>query len=121
MNPTPKYLLVEPKTKPLPLILLDEMGKWAFELQGHEYQYVRGIVYPKIKPDEILISCIFSYHSKLYEETINHYLRLFPDAKITVGGVFPSLNPNGSKNGMVLLLSTRAYVLRLRILPQNMM
>jgi hypothetical protein len=64
---------------------------WA-SLQGHEYQYVRGIVYPKITPDEILMSCIFSYNSKLYEETINHYLRLFPDAKITVGGVFPSLN-----------------------------
>ena len=92
MNPTPKYLLVEPKIKAVaPNIALMKFSRWC-ELQGHEYQYVRGIVYPKIKPDEILMSCVFSYHSRLYEETINHYLRLFPDAKITVGGVFPTLN-----------------------------
>ena len=93
MNTTSKYLLVEPKTKAIaPNIALMKWAKWA-SLQGHEYQYVRGMVYPKIKPDEILMSCIFSYNSRLYEETINHYLRLFPDAKVTVGGVFPSLNP----------------------------
>ena len=93
MNPTRKYLLVEPKSKAIaPNIALMKFSRWA-SLQGHEYEYVRGIVYPKISPDEILISCIFSYHSKLYENTINHYLRLFPDAKVTVGGVFPSLFP----------------------------
>jgi hypothetical protein len=93
MNPTSKFLLVEPKTKAIaPNIALMKFAR-LFELQGSEYQYVRGIVYPKIKPDEILISCIFSYNSRLYEETINHYLRLFPNAKVTVGGVFPSLNP----------------------------
>lgn len=92
MNHT-KKLLVEPKSKAIaPNIALMKFARWC-DLQGHEYQYVRGMVYPKIKPDEILISCIFSYHSKLYEETINHYLRLFPDAKVTVGGVFPSLLP----------------------------
>ncbi len=94
MNPTRKYLLVEPKAKAIaPNIALIKFAR-LFELQGHEYQYVRGIVYPKIKPDIILMSCIFSYHSRLYEETINHYLQLFPDAKITVGGVFPTLNPD---------------------------
>ena len=94
MNPTPKFLLVEPRSKAIaPNIALMKWARWA-SLQGHEYQYVRGIVYPKIEPDEIrLSSLIFSYNSRLYEETINHYLRLFPDAKVTVGGVFPSLNP----------------------------
>ena len=92
MNPTTKYLLVEPKIKAVaPNIALMKFARWC-ELQGSEYQYVRGIVYPKITPDQILMSCVFSYHSKLYENTINHYLRLFPNAKVTVGGVFPSLN-----------------------------
>jgi hypothetical protein len=54
---------------------------------------VRGRVEPKIAPDAILMSCIFSYNSKVYEKTINFYLNKFPQAKITVGGVFPSLNP----------------------------
>ena len=92
MNPTMKYLIVEPKAKAIaPNIALMKFARWC-ELNGNEYQYVRGRVQPKITPDVILMSCIFSYHSKLYENTINFYLRKFPEAKITVGGAFPSLN-----------------------------
>jgi peptidoglycan/xylan/chitin deacetylase (PgdA/CDA1 family) len=103
MNPSSKYLLVEPKIKAVaPNIALMKFARWC-ELHDHDYQYVRGIVSPNITPDVILMSCVFSYHSKLFENTINHYLQLFPDAKITVGGVFPSLNPEWFKkwNGAV--------------------
>lgn len=87
------YLIVEPKVKAIaPNIALMKWCRWC-ELNGHEYQYVRGQVDPKITPDAILMSCIFSYYSKVYEKTINYYLRRFPNAKITVGGVFPSLKP----------------------------
>ena len=69
--------------------------KWArwCEANGHEYQYVTGIVEPSLEPDVILTSCIFTYFSKRYEETINHYLGMFPNAKMIAGGVFPTLNP----------------------------
>ena len=34
-----------------------------------------------ISPDAILMSCIFSYNSKVYEKTIDFYFKRFPDAK----------------------------------------
>ena len=98
-----KYLIVEPKVKAIaPNIALMKWARWC-ESKGYEYQYVRGMVDPDIIPDKILMSCIFSYNSKLYEKTINFYLKKFPKAKITVGGVFPSLNPQWFKkwNGAV--------------------
>jgi hypothetical protein len=51
MNPTPKFLLVEPKSKAIAHNIA--LMKWArrASLQGHEFQYVRGTVYPKNAPD----------------------------------------------------------------------
>lgn len=93
MNSTRKYLLVEPKVKAIaPNIALMKWARWN-ETNDFEYQYVRGMVEPKITPDAILMSCIFTYYSKVYEKTIDFYLNKFPEAKITVGGAFPSLNP----------------------------
>jgi hypothetical protein len=88
-----KFLLVEPAVKAIaPNIALMKWARWC-ELEGHAYQYVRGIVIPNIEPDKIMMSCIFTYDSKIYEQTIKHYWRLFPNAELSVGGVFPSLNP----------------------------
>jgi hypothetical protein len=88
-----KFLIVEPKVKAIaPNIALMKWVRWS-EQNGHEYQYVRGRVEPKITPDTIYMSCIFSYNSKVYEKTIDFYLKKFPKAKVTVGGAFPSLNP----------------------------
>jgi hypothetical protein len=90
-----KYLIVEPKVKGIAANIA--LMKWSryCEIQGYEYQYVRGCVNPEnnFEPDKILMSCIFSYYSKKHEKTIDHYLKLFPAADITVGGVFPSINP----------------------------
>jgi len=86
-------MLLEPKVKSIaPNIALMKWARWC-ENNNHEYQYVRGIAKPNINPDVILMSCIFSYYSKRYEQTIDYYLKLFPKAKIIVGGVFPTLNP----------------------------
>jgi len=88
-----KYLLVEPKlTSVANNIALMKWARWC-ELNGYEYQYVRGCVKPNITPNKILMSCIFSYYSKKYEQTIDYYLKLFPNVKILVGGVFPTLSP----------------------------
>ena len=101
-----KYLIVEPITKNIaPNIALLKWCKWC-EINGHEYEYVRGFktpikdngrtryekVIPKIEPDKILMSCIFSYFSKKYYDTIEYYHKLFPEAEITVGGMFPTIN-----------------------------
>lgn len=88
-----KFLILEPKTKAIaPNIALMKWARWC-EQNGYQYQYVRGIVNPDIEPDIILMSCIFSYDSKIYDAEITHYLNQYPDAKLIVGGVFPTLNP----------------------------
>jgi hypothetical protein len=88
-----KYLIVEPLVKAIaPNIALMKWARWC-ELNNHQYQYVRGIIAPDIEPDKILMSCIFTFDSKIYEKTIKHYWKLFPNSELTVGGVFPSLNP----------------------------
>jgi hypothetical protein len=88
-----KYLMVEPNTPSIAYnIALMKLARWCEE-NAFEYKYVRGIVKPDIVPDIIYVSCIFSFYAGRYEKTINHYLKLFPKARIIVGGVFPSLNP----------------------------
>lgn len=88
-----KYLLIEPKTQSIAYnIALMKWSRWC-ENNDHEYQYVRGCVTPSIVPDKIYMSCIFSFYSKKYEQTIDYYRDMFPGVSILVGGVFPSLNP----------------------------
>jgi len=88
-----KYLIVEPKLKSVaPNIALMKWARWC-ENKGYEYQYIRGKVIPKITPDVIFMSFIFSYYSKNYEDLIDFYLRYCPNAKIIIGGVFPTLSP----------------------------
>jgi hypothetical protein len=86
-----KYLLIEPKVKAkAPNIALLKWARWC-EMHGHEYQYIRGCVEQTKSTDIALISCLFSYFSKKYEKTIDHYLKRCD--KVIVGGVFPTLNP----------------------------
>ena len=66
------YLLIEPKVRALaPNIALMKWARWC-ETKKQNYQYVRGKVVPDILPDKMLMSCIFSFDSKKYEETINY-------------------------------------------------
>ena len=86
-------LLIEPMAKAIaPNIALMKWARWC-ELKNDKFQYVRGKVKPDIEPDGMLMSCIFSYNSKKYENTINFYKKMFPGIPLVVGGVFPSLNP----------------------------
>ncbi len=87
-----KYLLVEPAINAKAYnIALMKYARWC-EQNGHSYQYVRGIVNPDIRPDKILMSCVFTYYSKKVEKTIDYYLKKFPGTTALVGGVFPTLN-----------------------------
>ncbi len=84
-----KYLLVEPKGKRIaPNIALMKWARWC-DLNGHEYEYVVDEVIPEMRrPDFIFMSCIFSFNSRRYEQTIRHYRRLYPYAKWRIGGAF---------------------------------
>ena len=68
-----KILIVEPKlTSIAPNIALMKWARWC-ELNKHEYKYIRGCIKQDLIPDKILMSFIFTYYSKIYEETINFY------------------------------------------------
>lgn len=88
-----KYLIIEPATHSIAYnIALMKYARWC-ENHGYEYQYVRGMLKPNIVPDVMIMSCIFSFHSEIYKKTIKYYRKLFPNARLLVGGVFPSLQP----------------------------
>ena len=89
-----KILLVDPKVKSIaPNIALMKWAHWC-ELNGHEYEYVKGTVIPKMqKPDYVYMSAIFTYFSKTYIKTIKHYGKVCPSAEFKVGGAFPSVFP----------------------------
>ena len=87
-----KLLLVEADVKRIaPNLAMMKFATWA-ERNGHTSEYVIGEVVPKTTPDMVLMSCIFSFYSKTYKETFEHYRKLFPKASFKVGGAFPTLN-----------------------------
>lgn len=87
-------LIVEPKVTSIAYnIALMKWARWC-EINEHTFRYHRGCVKPDIIPDKILISCIFTYYSEKYEETIDYYVKMFPQAKFIIGGVFPTLFPD---------------------------
>jgi hypothetical protein len=92
-----KYLIVEPRVKSkAPNIALLKWCRWC-EQNNHEYIYVKGRIdineYDYI-PDVILISMIFTYYADIYEKTVDFYIKKYPNVKIRVGGVFPTLFPD---------------------------
>lgn len=93
-----KVLLIEPSTKKIATnIALMKFASWC-ENNNYQYEYKVGNSKSNIgKPDLIVISCIFSFYSKIYKETIEFYNNLYPFAKMKVGGPFPSNNPNWFK------------------------
>lgn len=49
------------------------------------------------KPDWIGVTSLFTYWSEYVRQTVQHYKKLFPKAKITVGGIYASLMPKHCK------------------------
>lgn len=93
-----KYLIVEPSVKSIaPNIALMKWAEWC-EQNKYEYQYVFGKTIASFVPDKILISCIFSFYSEIYKNTIEYYRTKYPNAEIIVGGSFPTLNPEWFEN-----------------------
>jgi len=50
----------------------------------------------KFNPDEIWITSLFTYWAEYVKEAVGYYRKLFPKAKIKVGGIYASLMPSSS-------------------------
>ena len=92
-------LLVEPdyysRYPPLGLMKLASF----YRSLGHEIIYVRGLNenIPK-KISQINITSLFTYAWKPVHEAIRFYHERFPDAEITVGGIYATLMPEHIQN-----------------------
>ena len=97
-----KILLVEPnfpipsKSKNhknfLPIGLL-KLASY-YRDQGHKIKLVRGNLKLEdfdFKPDMIEITSLFTYWAPYVRDSVFYYRKMFPTAKITVGGIYASL------------------------------
>ena len=87
-------LLVEPnyytRYPPLGLLKLSSFHK----LRGDSVELVRFPKRPKIKPDIIHVTSLFTYSWREVHEAVGYYKRLFPDAELVLGGIYVSLLPD---------------------------
>ena len=94
-----KILLVEPdfplasKSKNhshfLPIGLL-KIGTYH-KLKGDRVKLVRGLKRCGFTPDRVLITSAFTYWSKYVHEAAEFYQKVYPSAKIEIGGIYASL------------------------------
>lgn len=68
--------------------------------QGHSVEYIKGMEKPKKKPKEIYVTSLFTFAWKVVHKTIKYYKMLYPQAKITLGGLYASLMPNHAKKSL---------------------
>jgi hypothetical protein len=107
MTQKKKILLVEPnfpipqKSKNhknfLPIGLL-KIASYLMN-KGDDIKLVRGkgIDILDFQPDEIWITSLFTYWSKYVRNAVQYYKKIFPNAKIIVGGIYASLMPEHCK------------------------
>ena len=74
---------------PLALLRLSTKHK----IRGDEVELVQAGKKPKRRPDIIYFSFIFLFNWKIDVEWVLAYQKLFPKAKIIIGGISPSLIP----------------------------
>jgi len=93
-----RVLLIEPdyysRYPPLGLLKLASMHR-SF---GNDIKLTRGVSEESgYDPDKILITSLFTYAWKPVHKAIEYYHQLYPDAEITVGGIYASLMPDRLK------------------------
>jgi len=103
------FLLIQPKYysryPPLGLLKISTYLK----NKGHSVEYIKGMGKPKRNPDEIYVTSLFTYAWKIVHETIKYYRKLFPQVKITLGGLYASLMPNHAKKSQVDIVHIGLY------------
>lgn len=100
-----KVLLVEPefpipaKSKnhcdflPIGLLKIATYHK----LQGDKVKLVRGLTRCGFTPDRVLITSLFTYWSRHVHDAAKFYKKLYPKARIEIGGIYASLIPEHCK------------------------
>lgn len=90
---------IPPKSKNhsnfLPIGLLKLANYYWFN--NNSVQLIRGNERADFYPDEILITSLFTYWCIYVKESVEFYRKLYPRAKITVGGIYASLMPDHCK------------------------
>lgn len=101
-----KFLLIEPefpittKSKnhknflPIGLLKISDY----LDYQGHETKIIRGFkskqsIGTRFKPKHIFITSLFTYWAKSVKDCVSYYRKLYPDSKVTVGGIYATLMP----------------------------
>jgi len=101
-----KILLVEPnfpippKSKYFKLFMPIGLLKLAsyYRKKGYKVKLVKGNVRVRnFNPDKIMITSLFTYWSKYVKDCVQFYKKLFPRAKVIVGGIYASLMPEHCK------------------------
>src|SRR6266851_5782449 len=87
-------LLVDPdfytRYPPLGLLKLSSFHKF----KGDTVELVRGETLPQRRPDVIYVTSLFTYAWRAVHKAVRHYKRLFPDVRISLGGIYASLLPD---------------------------
>jgi hypothetical protein len=65
--------------------------------KGHNIRLLRGNEIIDFQPHKILITSLFTYWSKYVKESVQFYKNQFPNAEITVGGIYATLMPRHCK------------------------
>jgi hypothetical protein len=61
------------------------------------FEHPDGQIAKKKTPDEILITSYFTYWSKYVRTSVHYYKKIYPNAKVIVGGIYASLMPEHCK------------------------
>ena len=81
----------------LPIGLL-KIGTYLKHARGYDVELVFGNVKPKMKPDEVWISSLFTYWSEYVHGCARYHRKAFPDSVLKVGGIYATLMPDNVKN-----------------------
>jgi len=69
-----------------------------YKKQGHKVKLVRGnVANDGFNPDKIMVTSLFTYWADYVRDTVQHYRKIYPDATISVGGIYASLMPDHCK------------------------
>jgi len=91
MKKKKNILLVEPFYKtPYPPFGLMKISTWL-KSKGYSVKFYKGIKYFNENFDEIYITSLFTYFADEVVEVTNAYKKLYPKAKIKIGGIMATL------------------------------
>jgi radical SAM superfamily enzyme YgiQ (UPF0313 family) len=64
---------------------------------GDSVEYIRGCGRPKRKPDLVYVTSMFTYWYKSAWEAVRYYKKIFPKAKVMLGGIYATLCPDHAR------------------------